>query len=1039
MNTKRTLLISSFLIIILLAVTAVSAADTNVTDDSTVNLASSDIDELAINEIDDAADSSLSVADTDNDLTNQSDEILEKSSEDALNMNSIEEDDTTVSSDDTSAVEVLTATPDDNVQIAGSNEITVLESDSDVDADKIIEGLHIIIDGIDVDFYRIIDDIINNIDIDVNVTGLLVNISDAFTLNRTAFIEAFDEFAGIFNISFNLTEKFSDFINNLDLNMTSEIEGIIDKINSSETFTFKEFYNLYDAISKTNDVGILTLIKAIGNVTAGLDIQKIIDVIKDPDFNFTNLINSLSLIIGSVTVNRTKILEEIDDSFGINVTKIENIISGIADIIDGIEFDTKNVISGLKTIFEGFYANNTKIADALAAIMDSISLNETALQNYFEDLLKEFDMSLKDFKIMAAEKINELVNYLDIRMNTKILADLIKLLSGNYEMGDVSKLIDDVMEYNDLTVSEVVDGIIHVVAGFNVSEIIDKITDPDFNITKVKDIISGIIDSITVTNMSKIYDGVIDIIKSIDYNMTYLYEGISTIFSGINYNFTTIINGLEKIIPKIDFEFFNFTDISKVIKFNKTNVIKGLKTILDGLSANTTKMYDGFLAIIGAISFNNTVLSDSLDAILKEFNMTKNHFFIEVLGKLVIVFKVLNPVITDEIQEELSKVYDGDNFNVTLFFKVLKEIYDYNNYTISNITQALGAVIDSINFTEIIYKITGPDFNFTNIANAISDVIDSTSINMTKAYEAITDIIGSIDFNITKIYDGLSYIFSGITYNFTGIFTAIENIISEIGKIIPEIHINCTDILKKVIQAMKDYLIVDTSSIVDGISEIIDGIKIDVSDIISGLADKLNITTERTPTEIVYKNMVTKTVNVKVDGKVGQYFAITLKDNKGNVLSNQQVQIGFNGQTYNLVTDKNGVAKLQINLPNAGTYTYSVCYLGDKKYSGSYVTSKVTVKKQTAKLTAKSKTTYKAKSKKKVLKATFKSAKGKAIAGKKITFKVKGKTYTGKTNKKGIAKVKVKLTKKGTFKVAVKFAGDNTYNKASKNIKLRIK
>ena len=73
------------------------------------------------------------------------------------------------------------------------------------------------------------------------------------------------------------------------------------------------------------------------------------------------------------------------------------------------------------------------------------------------------------------------------------------------------------------------------------------------------------------------------------------------------------------------------------------------------------------------------------------------------------------------------------------------------------------------------------------------------------------------------------------------------------------------------------------------------------------------------------------------------------------------------------------------------------------------------------------------------LTATLKNNKGKAISGKKIVFKVNGKKYTAKTNKKGIATVKVKVAKKKTYKVTVSFKGDSTYYKIAKSSKLIIK
>ena len=99
--------------------------------------------------------------------------------------------------------------------------------------------------------------------------------------------------------------------------------------------------------------------------------------------------------------------------------------------------------------------------------------------------------------------------------------------------------------------------------------------------------------------------------------------------------------------------------------------------------------------------------------------------------------------------------------------------------------------------------------------------------------------------------------------------------------------------------------------------------------------------------------------------------------------------------------------------------------------------AKVTIK-TTPKLTSKKKT-YKVKAKKKKMTATLKTNKGKAISGAKITFKIKGKTYKAKTNKKGVATVKINLKKKGKYTVTIKFAGNNLYNAKTIKTKLIIK
>ena len=210
------------------------------------------------------------------------------------------------------------------------------------------------------------------------------------------------------------------------------------------------------------------------------------------------------------------------------------------------------------------------------------------------------------------------------------------------------------------------------------------------------------------------------------------------------------------------------------------------------------------------------------------------------------------------------------------------------------------------------------------------------------------------------------------------------------------------------------------------------GGSIDINDSESG-------STVRTATAIAIKNMKTTTVNAKINGKkAGKNFLISLKDSKGNVLSGKQVLISINGKIYKRTSNDKGLASIKIALSKKGTYPIVVSFLGDEKYNGSFAVAKVIVNPQKVKLTV-TKKTYKASKKTKYLYATLKATNKKAIKGKKLVFTVNGKKYTVKTNKKGIAKVKVKLSKRKTYKFTVKFAGDNTFKKISKKGKLVIK
>ena len=196
--------------------------------------------------------------------------------------------------------------------------------------------------------------------------------------------------------------------------------------------------------------------------------------------------------------------------------------------------------------------------------------------------------------------------------------------------------------------------------------------------------------------------------------------------------------------------------------------------------------------------------------------------------------------------------------------------------------------------------------------------------------------------------------------------------------------------------------------------------------------------TTREITSIDYKNMTTTAVDTVSDGRIGKYFVVTLKDSKGKPIVGKAISIGFNGKVYDRVTDNKGQAKLQINLPKVGTYTFAVAFLGDDQYNGSFIAAKITVNKQKGSLTVPAKS-YKASAASKTLTATFKSANGNLVKGKKVSFTVNGKTYTATTNAKGVATVKVSLNKKGTYNFTAKFAGDNTYAAISKTAKLTIK
>ena len=145
----------------------------------------------------------------------------------------------------------------------------------------------------------------------------------------------------------------------------------------------------------------------------------------------------------------------------------------------------------------------------------------------------------------------------------------------------------------------------------------------------------------------------------------------------------------------------------------------------------------------------------------------------------------------------------------------------------------------------------------------------------------------------------------------------------------------------------------------------------------------------------------------------GHTYKVRVKGDDGKFLEEDEiVTIKIGKHTFKVKTDEDGYAILKIpSKITPGKYTISATY------NGQTVKNTLTVKQ-----ILKTKKTVKVKksAKKLVLKATLKNGKT-AIKGKVIKFKVKGKTYKAKTNKKGIAKVTIKKSVLKKLKAGKKY------------------
>lgn len=198
------------------------------------------------------------------------------------------------------------------------------------------------------------------------------------------------------------------------------------------------------------------------------------------------------------------------------------------------------------------------------------------------------------------------------------------------------------------------------------------------------------------------------------------------------------------------------------------------------------------------------------------------------------------------------------------------------------------------------------------------------------------------------------------------------------------------------------------------------------------LSTTIQVSPTQTATSITANALSVNAVIAK-----GTVYSFTLKDASGKALSGKSVSISFDGKIYAATSNTNGIVSFTLPTAAAGKYTVTLAFTGDSTYKGSVATSTINIVKQATKLTV-AKKTFKKSATKKVT-AVLKDNKGKVLKGKKLTLKVNGKTYSAKTNSKGVATFTLKLTKKGTFTATTKFAGDSYYTAKTTSSKIVVK
>ena len=192
----------------------------------------------------------------------------------------------------------------------------------------------------------------------------------------------------------------------------------------------------------------------------------------------------------------------------------------------------------------------------------------------------------------------------------------------------------------------------------------------------------------------------------------------------------------------------------------------------------------------------------------------------------------------------------------------------------------------------------------------------------------------------------------------------------------------------------------------------------------------VTVNVNKIPTEIAASNIAT-VFNVKKN------IVITLKDGNGKPISGASLTVDLNGaKTY--TTDANGQVNVSTKKSVPKTYTAKITFNGNSIYDKSSKNVKVTLKKGTPKITAKTKK-FKVATKVKKYTITLKNNLNKAMTKSVVYLKVAGKTYKAKANSQGKVTFKItKLNKKGTFKATITYKGNTYYNKVTKKATIKV-
>lgn len=206
-------------------------------------------------------------------------------------------------------------------------------------------------------------------------------------------------------------------------------------------------------------------------------------------------------------------------------------------------------------------------------------------------------------------------------------------------------------------------------------------------------------------------------------------------------------------------------------------------------------------------------------------------------------------------------------------------------------------------------------------------------------------------------------------------------------------------------------------------------VELEAEDPIADSADDVN-STENATASIEKTTPTISVESKKVSSK--DTLEIYLTNSSGNALKSKKILAEINNKKFAVTTNSKGVAKLNINLA-ANTYKLTLTFEGDDNYTAVSKIFNIKIVKLQTKITESANFVVKGK----YMYFYLTDSNGNGVAGKKITIKYKGKTYTKKSNKYGTVKLKIK-SPNSKYSIKAKFKGDNQYKSSSRSLKFYV-